>query len=102
MKESISNERKRVNNRLRTVALAALAFLLGGMFASPDHRAEAQYSESRFPPRTPPQKAFLSGGARSETVLIEIAHTAKRIEEQLIKIDKSIQQMQTKKPMETR
>lgn len=78
-----------VTERLRTFGLIAIAFLLGSLFGSSDEPAHAQYFD-----KTPPPKAFLSGGARSEKVLQEISATTMRIEQQLIVIQKSIQQTQ--------
>ena len=40
--------------------------------------------------QTPPRKAFLSGGARSEQVLVEISDTLKRIEQRLVQMEKTI------------
>ena len=70
---------------IRSIAIATIAFVLGGMFTSNHQAVQAQFE------RTPPQKAFLSGGARSEKVLLEISETAKRIEKHLVKIEKAIQ-----------
>ena len=76
---------------LRTIGVATVAFLLGGLLSVNDHQsAQAQYE------RTPAPKAFLSGGARSEKVLLEISATAKRIEAHLENIDKSLRT--TKQP----
>lgn len=78
---------RRTTRALQTIAIATVAFVLGGMFASPNDRVHAQFE------RTPPQKAFLSGGARSEKVLLEISATAKRIEQQLVNIEGSLKKM---------
>lgn len=83
-----TNREPSTRKRIPTVAFVIVAFIVGAMFGSVDHQAAAQFRE-----QPSPKKAFLSGGARSEKVLVEISATAKRIEGQLGRIEKSMHSM---------
>ena len=65
---------------------AALGFAagIGGMLLVSGQPAEAQVR------RSPAPKAFLSGGERSERVLVEISATLLRMEAQLLEIRKAM------------
>jgi hypothetical protein len=76
--------KKTVWSSLRTVMLLTGAFAAGSLVSSVEDQAGAEVRTS------PPRKAFLSGGARSELVLREISATLKRIETQLGRIERKI------------
>ncbi len=62
-------------------ALLAGAVCLMLPSATPNARAEG---------RTPPPRAFLSGGERSEIILREIADTLRRIDSRLERLEKAV------------
>ena len=73
------------------LALLALAAITGAPRWTPDARAEV-----REPP--PPPQAFLSGGARSEIILREIADVLKRIDARLERLERAIDAANQQQP----
>lgn len=65
-------------------ALVLIGMLLGTTINAP-RQADAEISKG------PQRKAFLSGGARSELVLIEIAGVITRIDGRLARIEKAVE-----------
>lgn len=71
----------------RQISLAAVIFMMGLLTAhSPAYPTTLMQSEDKKSP-----EAFLSGGARSEKVLVEILSTLKQIDTRISNIEEHLQ-----------
>lgn len=76
-----------MSSTIRQLSLAAVIFFFGLMTAhSPAYSTTLLQSEDKKPP-----EAFLSGGARSEKVLVEILTTLRQIDTRIGNIEEQLQ-----------